>query len=270
MAIYTDSGVTLYEKSPREIKFADQLVYGPGTVGGAVFIDGVQVTGNGPMPLHSGRIVGFVEVRDNIAVTYQDQLDAVAKGLVEAFAEFDQIDPKDADPMAGLFTYSGGPDLPLDADTLGLAGTIRVNAKFDPAKGGTIDYLRDGGANGADYVYNSGSGDAFSDRLFDLEENLNADRAFDSSLELDTKASLIDFATSSVSWIEGKRKEASTNVDYQMTLLGYASDALSNATGVNMDDETALMLQIEKSYSASAKLLTVIDEMLQTLLNAVR
>jgi flagellar hook-associated protein 1 FlgK len=270
MAIYTDSGVALYEKTPREIKFSSQLVYSPGTIGGAVFVDGVQVTGSGPMPLHSGRIVGLMEVRDKIAVTYQDQFDAVAKGLIEVFAEHDQTVPKDKDPMAGLFINSGGPDLPSDADTLGLAGFIRVNGKFDPARGGTIDYLRDGGANGVDYVYNSGSGAAFSDRLFALEEGLNADRDFASKLELETKGSLHDFATSSVSWIEGKRKDASTNVGYQMTLLGYASDALSNATGVNMDDETALMLQIEKSYSASAKLLSVIDEMLKTLLNAVR
>jgi flagellar hook-associated protein 1 len=106
--------------------------------------------------------------------------------------------------------------------------------------------------------------------LFALEEGLNTSRDFDPSLGLDAKATLQDFATSSVSWIEGKRKQASTSVEYQTTLLGYASDALSNATGVNMDDETALMLQIEKSYSASAKLLSVINEMLQTLLNAVR
>jgi flagellar hook-associated protein 1 len=36
-----------------------------------------------------------------------------------------------------------------------------------------------------------------------------------------------------------------------------------------MDDETALMLQLEKSYSASAKLLSVIDQMLKTLLSVV-
>ena len=59
------------------------------------------------------------------------------------------------------------------------------------------------------------------------------------------------------------------SVEYQTTLLGHASEALSNATDVNMDDETALMLQLEKSYSASAKLLSVIDQMLKTLLGIV-
>ena len=65
------------------------------------------------------------------------------------------------------------------------------------------------------------------------------------------------------------RQSASQKVEYHNVLLGHASEALSNATDVNMDDETALMLQLEKSYSASAKLISVIDQMLKTLLNAV-
>jgi flagellar hook-associated protein 1 FlgK len=270
IAIYTDSGVTLFEKTPREIKFTPQQVYSADTIGGAVLIDGVQVTGNGPMPIHSGRLQGLVAVRDEIAVTYQDQLDTIAKGLMEVFAESDQVPPKDRDDATGLFTYPDGPELPTADKLIGLAGTINVNRAFDPAKGGRLDYLRDGGANGAEYTYNPGSGAAFSDRLYRLEEAFTADQNFDPDLGLDTKASLQGFAASSASWLEASRQTASTNVDYQMTLLRHASDALSNATGVNMDDETALMLQIEKSYSASAKLLSVVDEMLRTLLNAVR
>ena len=49
-----------------------------------------------------------------------------------------------------------------------------------------------------------------------------------------------------------------------------SSDALSNITSVNVDEELALMLELEHSYSASAKMLQVVDEMLRTLLNAVR
>jgi flagellar hook-associated protein 1 FlgK len=81
--------------------------------------------------------------------------------------------------------------------------------------------------------------------------------------------SLQDFASSSAGWLEAQRQGASQQVAYQETLLAQASEALSNATDVNMDDETALMLQLEKSYSASAKLISVIDQMLKTLLNAV-
>jgi flagellar hook-associated protein 1 len=40
--------------------------------------------------------------------------------------------------------------------------------------------------------------------------------------------------------------------------------------GVNGDDETALTLQLERSYTASAKILTVVDDLLRTLMDAVR
>ena len=72
-----------------------------------------------------------------------------------------------------------------------------------------------------------------------------------------------------MSWLEGQRKAASDNADYQSALMARASDALSNATGVNIDDEYATQLQLEQSYQASSKLIAVINTMFQTLLDAV-
>ena len=275
MAVYTDSGVPLFEKTARAVTFTPTSTYSAGTVGAAVFIDGVQVTGSGPMPLHSGALVGHVKIRDEVAVSYQKQLDEIARGLIEAFAESDQVPPATLPNAAGLFTYSGlgAPGMPAGADLVGLAGNITVNAAIDPAKGGNLDLLRDGGVNGADYRYNPGapgSNAAFSERLYGLIDELAAERPFDPSLGLGASGSLQGFSAASASWLEAGRKAASTDLDYQTTLLQHASEALSNATGVNTDDETALMLQIEKSYAASAKLLSVIDEMLNTLLNSVR
>lgn len=271
MAIYTDSGVPLFERSARSVSYMPTFAYGPGTVGGAVIIDGVQVTGpNSPMPINSGAIAGLVKVRDEIAVTYQSQLDTIASGLIEAFAESDQAVPPALPQRTGLFTYPGGPLLPGSAT--GLAGQISVNPLVDPAMGGNLELLRDGGINGASYRYNPappGTNTAFAGRLNDLISNLSSQRSFPASLGLVTAGSLQDLATSSVAWVEGSRQSASQRVDYQTALLGHASEALSNAKGVNTDEETALMLQLEKSYSASAKLISIIDSMLKTLMSVV-
>ncbi|MBF9235649.1 flagellar hook-associated protein FlgK [Microvirga alba] len=270
VAIYTESGVALFEKTARSVTINSA------TVGSPVYIDGVQVTGKGaPMPLHSGRLVGLATVRDDITTAYQAQLDEVAQGLIVAFAESDQSAVPVLPDSPGLFTYSGVPPvLPVGAALKGLAGTISINAMVDPAQvGGDLDRLRDGGINGDSYRYNpgvEGTDAAFSGRLYELADKLASDRPFDSTLGLGATASLQGFAASSVGWLEASRKSAATSVSYQTTLLAHASEALSNATGVNMDDETAMMLQLEKSYSASAKLISVIDEMLRTLLNAVR
>ena len=52
-------------------------------------------------------------------------------------------------------------------------------------------------------------------------------------------------------------------------MLTQASAALSNATGVNLDTELTNMLTIESSYTASAKLVTAVTAMFNTLVNAV-
>src|SRR4029077_11837639 len=51
-ALYTDSGVVLYDRTARAVNFTPTNAYTPGTTGNAVYIDGVPVTGaNSVMPL---------------------------------------------------------------------------------------------------------------------------------------------------------------------------------------------------------------------------
>jgi flagellar hook-associated protein 1 FlgK len=272
IALYTDSGVPLFDKTPRTVKFDRTTVYAPNTIGKAVTIDGIQVTGAGAlMPLNSGNLVGLMVVRDEVAVTYQRQLDELARGLIEAFAEEHQSDPSQPD-QAGVFTDAGAVAIPTMTTSLGLAGRIEVTDEIDPAKSATgkFENIRDGGINGAAYRYNSNPDNtSFSSRLYGLLGEMAKDRPFASDLGLGNEVTLREFALGSASWVESSRQSADQSLDYQNTLLGHASEALSNATDVNVDDETALMLQLEKSYSASAKLISVIDQMLKILLNAV-
>ena len=67
----------------------------------------------------------------------------------------------------------------------------------------------------------------------------------------------------------GIRSNAASHSSYQSTLLSTATTALSNATGVNLDTEMSKMLDLENSYSATAKLLPTIDGMFGTLLTAL-
>ncbi|MBB4040774.1 flagellar hook-associated protein 1 FlgK [Microvirga flocculans] len=271
IALYTDSGVPLFDRLPRKVEFTPKTVYDPTVTGGSVSIDGIQVTGAGAtMPLNSGNLVGLARLRDDVAGTYQFQLDELARSVIAAFAESDQSGAAQPD-MPGVFTFPGATGVPAPPAFAGLAGLIKVNDTVDPDKGGSFDFIRDGGINGADYVYNpdGNANAAFSQRLNGLSDAMVAQRGIDASLGFGPTASLHSLAALSGSWVEATRQSASQSVDYQNTLLAHASEALSNATDVNMDDETALMLQLEKSYAASAKLLSVIDQMLKTLLSVV-
>ncbi|MGY4512503.1 flagellar hook-associated protein FlgK [Bradyrhizobium sp. USDA 3650] len=271
-ALYTDSGVVLFDKIARTVSFAPTNAYTAGTTGNAVYIDGVPVTGaNSVMPLKSGKLAGLAQLRDNDTVTYQSQLDEIARGLVDAFKESDQSPVPTLPDVPGLFTYPGAPAMPASATVLvGLAGTISVAASVDPAQGGNPNLLRDGAISGnVAYQYNTAGNGGYSTRLQQLIGAMDASQPFDATTQGKPNGSLIDFASSSASWIENQRKTADSNVTYQKTLLDRSTAALSNVSGVNMDDEMSLMLQVERTYSASSKIISTVDEMLQSLLAAV-
>ena len=48
------------------------------------------------------------------------------------------------------------------------------------------------------------------------------------------------------------------------------TEKISNESGVNIDEEMTLLLQLEKSYEASARLIATVNEMFDTLLQSVR
>lgn len=260
MSIYTDSGVTLFQGGvARTVSFTPTNTYTAGNAGNAIYVDGVPITGNSAlMPIKSGNLAGLAALRDNISVTYQAQLDSMAGSLINTFAESDQVGV--GPNLPGLFTTPGATALPTGI--AGLASQISVNANVDPNQGGNANLLRDGGISdtaNATYTYNT-SGDAgYTGRIQQLLANLAVPQAFSSAGAITTSASLSSYATASLSWLEGQRSSVSSQSTYQSTLLSTATTALSNATGVNLDNEMSKMLDLEQSYSASAKLVTAID-----------
>jgi flagellar hook-associated protein 1 FlgK len=270
MAIYTDNGVTLFDVKPRTVTFQPTTL-AAGVAGNPVYIDGVPVTGGGSMPAVSGRLVGAAAVRDDVGITYQSQLDEIARGLIEMFAESDQSAVPSLPDIPGLFTWSGAPAMPPGGTVLaGLAAAIRIDAAVDPTQGGDPRLLRDGGISGnSAYVYNSTGAAGFPDRLLALVEGFTTTRSFDAAAQAGTSLTLTAYASSSVAWLQEARNLASSEQDYRDTLLERSSEALSKLTGVNLDEEMTILLDLERSYQASSKLVSTIDAMFDTLLAAV-
>src|SRR5579863_8409378 len=157
MSIYTDSGVTLFQDTPRAVSFSTTATLTSGVNGNPVMVDGVPITGPGaPMPIQSGALAGLAALRDTVAPEYQAQLDQIAGGLINAFGEADQSTTAPGlPPEPGLFTYAGATGLPATTGMTGLAGLIEVNPAVDPSQGGNVNLIRDGGIAGANYVYNT-------------------------------------------------------------------------------------------------------------------
>jgi flagellar hook-associated protein 1 len=271
MSIYTDSGVTLFQGTARSVTFQATGTFSAGTAGNAVLVDGVPITGSSsPMPLQSGALAGLANLRDTVTVTYQNQLDETARGLINAFAETDQSGGGGA-ALPGLFTTAGATSLPAAGLNQGLAGQIIVNPSVDPSQGGNVNLLRDGAISGnAAYGYNTTPPNAsFTGRIQQLIGAISATQSFSSATSLNTNASLTNFSAASVSWLEAARQSASTNSTYQNTLVSNSSTALSNATGVNLDTEMSKMLELEHSYDASSKLISTISSMFTSLFNSM-
>ena len=106
--IYTTDGTTLFETVPRTVSFTPTLNYADGVAGNSVMIDGVPLKpGTGADSTAKGSLQALLQLRDDIAPQYQDQLDEIARGLVQTFRETDQSGSSLPD-MPGLFTWSGG------------------------------------------------------------------------------------------------------------------------------------------------------------------
>lgn len=270
VAIYTDSGITLFETTARTVTFAPTSNLASGQSGNAVYIDGVPATGTGPMAVTSGRIAGYSSVRDDIAVTVQAQYDELARSLVDAFAETDQT--SSALPrMPGLFTFAGATGVPAQGvRAVGLAASLQVAAAADPAQGGSPLLIRDGGINGAAYVYNIGNQSGYAGRLTALVDNMSTSQQIAPDARVNATASPLALADATAGWLHEQRRTSSAELEFRNTIYSRATEAQSQSAGVNLDQELAHMLELERSFQANSRLISVLDEMMQTILQDIR
>jgi flagellar hook-associated protein 1 FlgK len=272
MVITTANGTTLFETIPRQVTFTPSTGYGAGVAGNTVYIDNVPlVGGSGGNTDAAGKLAGLVQLRDGVASTMQSQLDEIARGLITAFAEKSPGNPD----LAGLFSWTATPPLPTPpaipaAGTLinGLAGSIKVNAAMDPAVGGDPAKLRDGGANGPAYVVNTSGGASYAALLITYGDNLDEPMPFSAMAGITSTSSVASYSANAIGWFQGIRQQAAAASDSKEALATRTTEALSNETGVNVDTEMSLLLDLEHTYQASARILNTVNQMLDALLQA--
>lgn len=270
IVIFASGGAVLFEGTPRTVSFSPSHPLDAGTDGNAVYVDGVPVTDSGsPMPITSGKLAAFRDIRDNVTVQAQTQIDELAGGLIRNFAEHDPADPPSLPDVAGLLYDNLGGGIPGIPAPAGLASRIAINPLGNPAKGGDLHLIRDGGFGGAGYVMNNSAVSGYQGRLSQLISAIDDRSDFDSSAGIGSQISVKDFAARISGWIEGKRQTAQTENESASAAQARTSESLKRVTGVSIDQEMAQLLDLEKSYQASSKIMSVVDSMLASLLEAV-
>ena len=263
VALIAAGGVTVFDRVARTV----ELVPGAGQAGASGFmIDGILFGAGSAANEIGGEVGGLLDLRDSVLPRYGAQLDDFAAGLINAFAERDRSATPVAPDVVGLFTYAGGPELPASND--GLAHTISVHANVDPAQGGSIARLRDGGidqpANFA-YIANTTGAEGFNERLGELQAALDQPVAISAASGLGPDVSLDELAALSAGWLEGQRANALDSGEQAQDLAARMREAWQNFVGVNADDQLADLITLEQSYQAHTRLIATVNDMFDQL-----
>ncbi len=261
IALFTTGGAILLEGNPAVIGFTPvgvitaDMTIGSGALSGLT-INGMPVPSGDDGVLGGGRLGAMLAIRDDLAPGAQAQLDALARDLIERF-ETPAVDPTLAPGQPGLFTDAGAVLDPLLEE--GLAGRIRLNALVDPAAGGQLWRLRDGlGAIGAGNV-----GDATL--LNSLGAALSAGRIPSSGSFIGAARSTSGLAADVLSGIASARQQAEFRESYSVSRQEALTE-LQLADGVDTDAEMQNLLLVEQAYSANARVIQVIDDLIQQLI----
>ncbi|MGN7292281.1 flagellar hook-associated protein FlgK [Rhizobium sp. SAFR-030] len=284
MALYTSEGTTLFETIPRVVSTKPMESYNAGAITQDVFIDGVAITpGDGGDTSAKGSLQALLQIRDQVAPTYQRQLDEIATALILMFKEENQNG--NGSFAAGLFYDIKNPSLPILPDPAAgepkekldikhmpvddMSTRIRISAAVLPPTGNPA-LIRDGGIAGEAYRANPDGSSGYSELLDNYVESFEDVKfGFSDSSSIGGDQSVLDFSTASVGWFESLRSSASNADETKTALMARTSEAYSNVTSVSLDEELSLLLDVEQSYKAGTKLLSTIDEMIKTLLDSV-
>lgn len=220
---------------------------------------------------------------------YENMLDVLARDFVTKFNDMNKVPVVDAD---------GNPVMDPNNPTQQMMKEFPLFEKIDQAGEWTADNIRiaDGWmkneygvikTNDAVYKLDKGAqkpptaadltkgkleeGTGANDRLMDMLKELETDRKFTTgaagagnSLFTGT----FEEFTANIGIVLGQDIKSNKEIlQNHVTMAGQINTSRDNMSAVSLDEEGMNMLQFSKAYSASAKLMTTLDELLDTLIN---
>ncbi|OZA08840.1 MAG: flagellar hook-associated protein FlgK [Rhodobacterales bacterium 17-64-5] len=262
IALFTNGGAMLLEGSAAVFGFTPTNTVTPEMTQALGGLSGITINGEPyatagtGSPILGGTLGALFAVRDDLAVAAQGKLDATARDLVERFSAAG-LDPTLAPGAAGLFTDAGGAFDP--ADEIGLAARLRINPLADPQAGGALYRLRDG--LGATTEGPPGNGALLSA----LQGALVGARPLASAGFAAGVRSFAALTGDLMSDSAARRLSAEADQSYAAARLTALTD-LEAENGIDTDQEMQALLVIEKNYSANARVIQTVEEMLDILI----
>lgn len=105
----------------------------------------------------------------------------------------------------------------------------------------------------------------------DLYDALTANQSFDAAGGLSSrKTSFASYAADIVSGVAADATRAENTYTTKQKVETNLSDSISSASGVNVDEETATLTQLQNEYAAAAQVLQILNSMFSSLLDSVQ
>ncbi|MGL4309286.1 MAG: flagellar hook-associated protein FlgK [Paracoccaceae bacterium] len=260
IALFTTGGAVLLEGRPAEVGFSAAHVVTADMTVASGGLSGITVSGNAVSspaqggPLGGGSLGALFALRDDLAVTAQGNLDAFARDLTE---RLQSPDLTAGGTIAGLFTDQGARFDP--AEETALSARLAINAAVDPAKGGALWKLRAGldataPGDAGDATVISALALALSRQQAPASGSLTGDRRSASALAADL-----------LSHVGTARQGAEDDEAFAAARFETLRD-LEAQSGVDTDAELQTMLAIEQAFAANARVISTVDDMIQTLI----
>jgi flagellar hook-associated protein 1 FlgK len=218
------------------------------------------VDGNGN-PLNTGTasitqpnnttMTGLPLAGGTIQLVYDDQ-----GGATSGFEVYYPGSTPGVDPFDDFITYDN-----LNATTV--AGTQVPGAQF--AAFGSISFDISGvPADGDTFIIGNNTSGTSDNRNALSLQNLQTQ-----NLLLGGSTTFDESYVQMVSDVGSKTRYAELNLSAQESLLERTKEAMSEVSGVNLDEEAAKLIQYQQAYQASAQIISVASTLFDTLLNAV-
>jgi len=158
-------------------------------------------------------------------------------------------------------------DLGLDGAASGSAATISVRKDILTAPSKISRAATQWNADTKVYYMSTGDANIASQMVaaFNQTQTINGAGKVATS-----KYSLTDYATQIVSMTAQDISSASADLSYHTTLNQNINTQIQAKSGVNLDEEVANMINFQQAYSASAKVISTLNDMLEVLMGIVR
>lgn len=191
-----------------------------------------------------GEIGGLLKVRDGTINRLKSDMDTIAYTLAKEvnmahLAGYDQYSQK-----AGLFF-----EMPQTVE--GAAASLKVNEAIS-TNVGKIAAAAQPGSPGDNRIANILSSLQYKKTLGEGSGTID------------------DFYSSIVGQVGIEAQRSNSDLSSQKDILGQLKNIRESISGVSLDEETTKMIEYQKSFDASARLIRTADEMMDTVLNLKR